>query len=312
MKGLLRFFSHIPNLLAVAIIVLYTLVAIAAPRLAPPQNPENPAPFKVATVDTATSRLIPLPPQPGLLLGTTPGRLDVFYTLVWGTRSALRFGLTVALTTACVGISIGAVSAYIGGPVNRLTLRITDAFLTFPVIAGAAMFRLVLYPVDQQVSITPLQSLLTSLEIEPVMLTLILFSWMPYVRIVNAEIAKLKQVAYVQAARSIGAGHLRLILRHLLPNAISPAIVLIGRDIGSMVILQAAFTFIGIGEGSPWGYLLAVGRDWIIGPGASLVQYWWVYLPVTLALIFFGIGWNLLADGLNNALNPRKPHQRLW
>jgi peptide/nickel transport system permease protein len=144
------------------------------------------------------------------------------------------------------------------------------------------------------------------------MLTLILFSWMPYVRIVNAEVTKLKQMAYVQAARSIGAGHLRLILRHLLPNATSSAIVLVGRDIGSMVILQAAFTFIGLGAGSPWGYLLAAGRDWIIGPGGGVVQYWWVYLPVTLALIFFGIGWNLLADGLNSALNPRKPHQRLW
>jgi len=312
MKSLPRFFSRIQNLLAVAIIVLYIFVAIAAPRLAPPQDPENPSPFRVASVATTTSRHIPLPPAPDLPLGTTPGRLDVFYTLVWGTRSALRFGLTVALTTACVGIAIGAVSAYIGGPVNRLTLRITDTFLTFPVIAGAALFRLVLYPVDQQVSMTPIQSLLSSLGMEPVMLTLILFSWMPYARMVNAEIAKLKQVAYVQAARSVGAGHLRLILRHLLPNAISPAVVLVGRDIGGMVILQAAFTFIGIGGGSPWGYLLAVGRDWIIGPSASLLKYWWVYLPVTLALIFFGIGWNLLADGLNSALNPHRSHQRLW
>jgi peptide/nickel transport system permease protein len=312
MKSLPRFFSRIQNLLAVAIIALYVFVAIAAPWLAPPKDPENPSPFRVASVDTTTSRHIPLPPAPGLPLGTTPRRLDVFYTLIWGARAALRFGLTVALTTACAGIAIGAASAYIGGPVNRLTLRITDTFLTFPVIAGAALFRLVLYPVDQQVAMTPIQSLLFSLGMEPVMLTLILFSWMPYARMVNAEIAKLKQVAYVQAARSVGAGHLRLILRHLLPNAISPAVVLVGRDIGSMVILRAAFTFVGFGAGSPWGTMLAMGRDWIIGPNGSLLQYWWVYLPVTLALVFFGIGWNLLADGLNSALNPRRPHQRLW
>jgi peptide/nickel transport system permease protein len=310
MRNLLRFSSRVQNLLAVAIIALYVFVAITAPRLAPPQDPENPSPFRVASVDTGTSRHIPLPPEPGLPLGTVPGRLDVFYTLVWGTRSALRFGLTVALVTACVGILIGAASAYAGGLVNRLTLRLTDAFLAFPVIAGAALFRLVLYPVNPQDPMTPLQSLLASLEVDPVMLTLILFSWMSYVRIVNAEVAKLKQVAYVQAARSVGAGHLRLILRHLLPNAVSPAVVLIGRDIGGMVILRAAFTFVGVGAGSPWGFLLAKGRDWIIGPSASLTQYWWVYLPVTLALIFFGIGWNLLADGLNRALNPRS-HQRL-
>jgi peptide/nickel transport system permease protein len=310
MRNLLRFSSRVQNLLAVAIIALYVFVAITAPRLAPPQDPKNPSPFRVASVDTGTSRHIPLPPEPGLPLGTVPGRLDVFYTLVWGTRSALRFGLTVALVTACVGILIGAASAYAGGLVNRLTLRLTDAFLAFPVIAGAALFRLVLYPVNPQDPMTPLQSLLASLEVDPVMLTLILFSWMSYVRIVNAEVAKLKQVAYVQAARSVGAGHLRLILRHLLPNAVSPAVVLIGRDIGGMVILRAAFTFVGVGAGSPWGFLLAKGRDWIIGPSASLTQYWWVYLPVTLALIFFGIGWNLLADGLNRALNPRS-HQRL-
>jgi peptide/nickel transport system permease protein len=310
MRNLLRFSSRVQNLLAVAIIALYVFVAITAPRLAPPQDPENPSPFRVASVDTGTSRHIPLPPEPGLPLGTVPGRLDVFYTLVWGTRSALRFGLTVALVTACVGILIGAASAYAGGLVNRLTLRLTDAFLAFPVIAGAALFRLVLYPVNPQDPMTPLQSMLASLEVDPVMLTLILFSWMSYVRIVNAEVAKLKQVAYVQAARSVGAGHLRLILRHLLPNAVSPAVVLIGRDIGGMVILRAAFTFVGVGAGSPWGFLLAKGRDWIIGPSASLTQYWWVYLPVTLALIFFGIGWNLLADGLNRALNPRS-HQRL-
>jgi peptide/nickel transport system permease protein len=118
-------------------------------------------------------------------------------------------------------------------------------------------------------------------------------------------VARLKQEEYAMAARTIGATHLRIILRHLLPNGIAPAIVMAARDVGGMVILEAAFTFIGVGGGSPWGMLLVSGRDWIIGPGGNPLAYWWVFLPATLAVILFGVGWNLLGDGLNSALDPR-------
>jgi len=94
-------------------------------------------------------------------------------------------------------------------------------------------------------------------------------------------------------------------LRHLLPNAIAPAVVLVARDVGAMVILESAFTFIGMGGNTEWGVLLVTGRDYVIGMGGNPLAYWWTFLPVSLALVFFGVGWNLLGDGLNTMLNPR-------
>ena len=83
-----------------------------------------------------------------------------------------------------------------------------------------------------------------------------------------------------------------------------PAIVLAARDVGSSVILQATITFIGLGGASPWGALLSLGRNWVIGPGGNLFATWWIFLPPTLAIILFGVGWNLLGDGLAEALDP--------
>jgi peptide/nickel transport system permease protein len=108
------------------------------------------------------------------------------------------------------------------------------------------------------------------------------------------------------AARSLGAGHLRLIFRHLIPNSISPAIVLAARDVGYLVLLQAGFTFIGLSHGSEWGVLLSLGRCHVIGPGGNPFTWWWIYFPPTLAMVLFGVGWNLLGDGLNDWVNPHQ------
>jgi peptide/nickel transport system permease protein len=141
-------------------------------------------------------------------------------------------------------------------------------------------------------------------KIDPVLITFILFSWMIYARMMNTVVHRIKQTEYVQAARALGASHSQIIFRHLIPNAIAPAVVLAARDVGGMVLLQATFTFIGLGGASVWGSLLVNGRDWIITLG-GIFTYWWVFLPAALALVLFGIGWNLLGDGLNDALNPR-------
>jgi peptide/nickel transport system permease protein len=105
----------------------------------------------------------------------------------------------------------------------------------------------------------------------------------------------------------VGARNRRVILRHLLPNALSPAVVMAARDVGAVVILASAFTFIGMGQSTEWGTMLVQGRDYVIGLGGNPLSYWWVFLPVTLALILFGVGWNLLGDGLNDFLNPQIP-----
>jgi peptide/nickel transport system permease protein len=301
-RNLRRFLSRRQNLLACAIVGFYILVAIFTPQLAPPDDADNPSPFKIVGKSYDKT---PHPPSAEAPLGTIPGQMDVYHTLVWGTRSALRFGLMVTLTTACLGVLIGALSGYSGGAINGLVMRITDAFLTFPAIAGVWLLGQVMMPAYSFGEPTPLQTALLNLKVHPVMLTLILFSWMPYARLINANIVQLKQAEYVQAARAVGARNVRIILRHLLPNALSPAIVLAARDVGGMVILESAFTFVGLGGSTEWGVLLVASRDYVIGLGGNPLTYWWVFLPVTLSLVLFGIGWNLLGDGLNTLLNPR-------
>jgi hypothetical protein len=124
-------------------------------------------------------------------------------------------------------------------------------------------------------------------------------------RLVNTMVITLKNTEFIQAARALGGNSLWVISRHVLPNSIGPAIVMAARDVGSAVILQATITFVGLGGQSAWGMMLSMGRNWVIGPGGDLFASWWVFMPATLALILFGVGWNLLGDGLAEALEPK-------
>jgi peptide/nickel transport system permease protein len=299
---LTRFLSSWHNVLALLIVAAIVLAAILAPLLAPPDDPGNSSAFRVVG---KSYDQVPRPPSAEALLGTAPGQLDVYHTLIWGTRSALRFGLSVALATACIGILIGAIGGYFGGAVNGVLMRLTDAFLAFPTIAAVLLFYQIMMPASPWLDPTPFQQSLIDINIDPVFVALILFSWMPYARLTSVNIVQLKQTEYMQAAVAVGAPRTRLIGRHLLPNALSPVVVLVARDVGAVVIMATAFTYVGLGNSTEWGTLLVNSRDYIIGSDGNPLRYWWVFLPVTLALVLFGVGWNLLGDGLNDLLNPR-------
>ncbi|HNT77520.1 MAG TPA: ABC transporter permease [Anaerolineae bacterium] len=298
-----RFLGNWHNLLALLIIGGFLCVAWLAPWLAPQEDPADPTAMRTLPGYRPTALRAPRPPSAEAPLGTAPGGWDVYYGLVWGAWPTLRFGLLTTVLTAGFGISVGALSGYAGGLVSRVLMRVTDAFLTFPAIAGIFLFRTIL-PEAVETPHNFGQAVLHFLRVDPVMLALIAFSWMPYARLIHANMLTLKQTDYAMAAKTTGASSLRIIFRHLLPNAIAPAIVLAARDVGGMVILEAAFTFIGIGAGLPWGLLLVVGRNWIIGPGGNPFLFWWVFVPATLALILFSLGWNLFGDGLNAVWNP--------
>jgi peptide/nickel transport system permease protein len=300
-RSLRVFLARWQNILGIIFVILHVVMAIGAPWISPQDDPDNPTAFK--QVDRYPS-LSPKPPSEEAFLGTTPGSIDVFHNMVWGSRSAFRLGFVITMGTAVVGTLIGALSAFFGGMLNSVVMRITDAFLAFPIIAGVALFTQVLHPERAQLATQGFIATLIDLGIGPLVITLILFSWMPYARLINANIMRIKEETYIHASRAMGAGNMRLIFRHLLPNSISPVVVLAARDIGAMVILAASFTFIGVAGGSEWGTLLVTGRAWIIGPGGSPFIYWWTFIPVTLAIITFGIGWNLIGDGLNILINP--------
>jgi peptide/nickel transport system permease protein len=315
MKRLLGFLRHWRNWLGLLLLLILGSMALATPKLAPQEDPSNPQLWQQVG---RPSDPIPRPPSSTALLGTLPNQYDVFFTLMWGLRQAFQFGLTVTLVTGAFGVLYGATSAYLGGVANNIMMRIADAFLTFPILAAIVFMTQIISVILNQVGmfdfyrqmwwfsapLSAFQQLL--LKFDPVAWALILFSWMPYARLVNASVLRLRKVEFVTSARALGAGHARIILRHLLPNAISPEIVLAARDVGGMVILQATFAFIGLGGYSPWGELLARGRSWIVGPGGNPFMYWWTYLPATILLIFFSVSWNFMGDNLNEWLNPRK------
>lgn len=317
MRHLHRFFTSWQNILSLLLIGGFFVLTFAAPSISP-MDPKAPGIFQRIgrVVD-----YVPKPPDKNALLGTLPGQFDVFHALVWGTGEALRFGLTVAAITALIGTLLGAIAGYAGGFINNLIMRIADAFLAFPVIAGVVFIKQLVAvtitamngifyfnsPVGQIIDIpSPLTGIQAWLQrSNPLLISLILFSWMPFTRLINTLVFTLKGTEFVEAARALGANPSWILRRHLMPHIIAPAIVLATRDVGGAVILQATFTFIGIGGNSAWGAMLAMGRDWVIGPGGNLFVYWWVFVPATLIVILFGIAWNLLGDGINEVYLPQ-------
>jgi peptide/nickel transport system permease protein len=317
MKRIKRFFSHWQNWLGILIALSFSVVALTAPLLSQPNKTTQGAFKKVGRSTDFT----PHPPSENAILGTLPGQIDVFHALVWGARDATVFGLSVALGAFLFGSLFGAISGYAGGIVNNLMMRIADAFLTFPVLAGVVFLQQMVAVTIEALGgtywfnndyhgqfidfqFTPPAFAVFLMKVDPILISLIIFSWMPIARIVNTMVITLKNTEFIQATRALGGSPLWIIRRHLLPNSIGPAIVLASRDVGSSVILQATITFIGLGGASPWGILLSLGRNWVIGPGGNLLAAWWVFLPATLAIILFGVGWNLIGDGLTEALEP--------
>ncbi len=315
MKRSQRIFRHWQNWLGLLIVVLFIGVSLAAPLISP-EDPKNPGAFRRVR-GYISADLTPHPPSDKSVLGTLPSQYDVFHALVWGAPNALAFGLKVTLASAIFGLFFGAAAAYAGGWLNNLMMRVADSFLSFPVIAGVVFLQQLWLTVMTNSGgvyfrnewiimpsgpLSPIQWLFQ--VVDPLTFTLVLFSWMPYARLTNIVVSTLKQADFIQAARAMGAGSTRIIVQHLIPNAASPSVVLAARDVGSMVILQATFTFIGLSGGSVWGEMLAMGRNWIVGPGGGIFTYWWTFIPATLALMLFGVGWNLLGDAVNELIDP--------
>ncbi len=317
MRRFRRFFCRWQNWFSLLLILAFIGIAIAAPYLSP-DDPTEPGPFM--RIGRATEGH-PLPPDEKAILGMLPFGIDVFHALVWGSRDALQFGLIVTISTALFGILYGAISGFAGNQLGGFMIRVADSFLAFPPIAGLIFLQQLFlttvaslgglnffspfFPqtVDPQAPTPFIQYLLE--HVNPLMLSLIVFSWMPYARLVHSIVLTLKQTEFIQAARALGGSPSWIIRKHLLQNSTGPATVLAARDVGGVVLLQATLTFINIGGDSIWGTMLSQGRDWVIGPGGSLLTYWWVFLPPTLAVMLFGIAWNLLGDGLNDVFDPR-------
>ena len=283
-------------LLGMVIILGFVAVAIAAPILAPPEGDD---PY---TMPRDSYRVQPEPPRPGHPLGTTEQSFDVFHGMVWGTHIAFRIGLSVTIGRTIIGLVVGLFAGYYGGWLDAIVMRITDGFLAFPIVP-ATLVMLAFFgpgPVARVGERSGVDSI--------IILSLILFGWMQYARLVRGNVLLERAKQYVEAATAIGARDLHIIWRHILPNVPQGLFVLIASDIGAMVVLAAVFTFLGLSGRrglADWGYMLNIGRNWIIGTPSNAFQYWYVYLPPIAAIVLFSVGWNLIGDGLRDALDPR-------
>jgi peptide/nickel transport system permease protein len=295
------------SIIGFSLIVFFILVAVFAPLIAPPVNPNDP--YKIPR-DGFKSEPQPMmspwnrnqPPLPfwwGIMpydewvhiFGTTQGQYDMFYGVVWGTRTAFMTGMIVVIATLLIGVVIGAISAFYGGAVDNVLMRIVDIFLTLPFILAALIMAAVLTPRIGR-------------SLIPSILALIAFGWMSYARIIRGDILTTKERDYVMAARVIGVKDSRILTRHILPNAIFPTMVYASLGIGDVVLTFAALSFLGIGTEvgyADWGQLLSFARNWII----SLNEYWYIIFWPGLALVLFVMGWNLLGDALRDVLDPR-------
>jgi peptide/nickel transport system permease protein len=303
--GLLRTPASIMGFILIA---LFIFVALAAPVIAPPVTPNDPyriprdgfssEPQPMMTEWTRNAPDLPVWWKPIMrtdhwvhLLGTSQGQYDIFYGIIWGTRTAFRTALVVVAATLLIGVTVGSVSAFYGGIVDNLMMRVVDIFMTLPFILAALILAAVLTPVIGR-------------SLIPSIIALITFGWMGYARIIRGDILSIKERDFVLAARVVGVRDSRILFRHIVPNAIFPTLVLSTLAIGDVVLSFAALSFLGIGTEvgyADWGQVLSFARNWII----SLNTYWYIIIWPGLILVLFVMGWNLVGDALRDVLDPR-------
>src|SRR5579859_414266 len=290
------------------LILFFVLVGVFAAAIAPPLDPSNPY-----TIPRDGFGTTPKPPgtlwqlrQPDLpfwwqpimhtdqwihIFGTSSGQWDIFYGIVWGTRTALKVGVIIEGIALLTGILVGSLSAFYGGWLDEILMRITDVFLAFPFILAALTLSAVLTPVLGK-------------GIWPATIALIAFGWMSYARVIRGDILAVRERDFVTAARVIGAKDDRILFRHNIPNAIYPTLILGSLDIGVIVISFAALSFLGIGTEvgyADWGQLISFAQNWI----PTLGTYWYIVVFPGVALILFVLGWNLVGDALRDIMDPR-------
>jgi peptide/nickel transport system permease protein len=259
-------------LAGLAVIVTLIVAAVFAPILAPYD------PYAVS-LDT---RL--LAPDAKHLLGTDELGRDILSRLLYGARVSLWVGIVTVALSGVIGITGGVVAGYLGGYWDAVIMRLVDVFLAFPVIVLAIAIVAVRGP-----------------GLTNVLIALALVYWTTYARVSRSIVLALREEEYTWAARTLGATPTRIMLRHLLPNAVAPLIVLASLGMGNAIVAEAALSFLGLGIQPPeasWGSMLNFGMQFL--RDAS-------FLSTTpgLAIFITVLGFNLLGDGLRDALDPR-------
>ena len=271
-RGLRALYRNKLAMIGAAVLVFWVIVALTAPVIAP-YNPIK---------QDVYNRL--KAPSGEHFFGSDDMGRDVFSRVLYGARISIPTGVVVTIIALLIGGVVGAVSAYIGGVFDLIVMRIADVTLSFPAIVLALAIASVLGP-----------------SLRNTMLAMTLVWWPEYARLMRSEVLKVKQSEYVIAARCLGVPNVRILFRHIVPNAISSSIVKASLDAGNVILFIAALSFIGLGVVPPtaeWGAMIADGR---------LKFYnWWLTTFPGLAMLSVVLALNLLGDGVRDAFDPHE------
>ena len=272
-----RFSSNWLAVAGLAVIIALVLVAIFADLIAP---------YSPVIGDLKGARL--LPPSATHWFGTDDLGRDIFSRVVHGSRLTLFVVVLVAVIAAPIGLLVGTAAGYAGGWIDAVLMRITDIFLAFPKLILALAFVAALGP-----------------GIENAVIAIAITSWPPYARIARAETLTVRNSDYIAAVQLMGASPFRIVLRHIMPLCLSSLIVRVTLDMAGIILTAAGLGFLGLGAQPPlpeWGAMIASGRRFIL-------DQWWVAGMPGLAILVVSLGFNLLGDGLRDALDPRSGEQ---
>jgi peptide/nickel transport system permease protein len=278
LRGRVRSAARDNPLLAVGMVMCaaIALIAILAPLIAP-----FPADAGSATHPLETLRA----PSSAHLFGTDQVGRDIFSRVLYGARISPVIAVFVLVISVTIGVPLGLAAGYFGGIVDEIIMRITDVFLAFPALLLALAFAAVLRP-----------SVTTTI-------VAISVTWWPwYTRIIRGQAASVAARPFVESARASGISHFRTLLRHVLPNSITPIIVQVSLDVGGVILTASALSFLGLGAQDPtpdWGLLVSQGQ-------AFFTTQWWLVTFPGLAILLTAVAFNLLGDGLRDVLDPRR------
>jgi len=260
------------------IFIIIVFLAVAAPWIVPHD------PLYQELMDNL------LPPawqedgKPEYLLGTDHFGRDVLSRLLYGARISLVAAGFASLFATVLGTTVGLISGYFGGRTDSVIMRVVDVFLSFPLILIAISLASILGP-----------------SLRNLILVMALTGWMVYTRVIRSEVISLKKREFILAAISIGTPTPRLLLSQILPNIISPVLVLFTFSFAQFIILESALSFLGLGVPPPtptWGRMLYDGRDY-------LTVAWWIITFAGLCIMLTTLSLNFVGDGLRDALDPR-------
>jgi peptide/nickel transport system permease protein len=224
------------------------------------------------------------PPSNTFPLGLDQLGRDILSRVLYGARLSLVVGLVVVVMSGVLGTTVGVVAGFVGGRVDDILMRVTDIFFAFPALILAMAIAAALGP-----------------SLTNTMIAIATVTWPVYARLSRAQALVLRRQEFIEAARAIGLSDARIMVRHLLPNSLSPLIVQASFNMGEAILIAAGLSFIGFGAQPPtpeWGVMVSEGRDY-------MTTQWWVPTFPALAILIAVTGFNLLGDGLRDLLDPR-------